>query len=212
VQIKNTGKTPLGLGGTVQLTDVAFSDRSFGPFGYRSSEIQPGKEIAIDIVMPEDITEGKWSIYVVAEQGNIRKTKVFEEDLTFKPLGSDFPLQLVFLFLGIVGLFIGIKLIKSKPKNQSVKTSRLSKSELIRKQIETAQLIAELEAKAEAAERKVGALKKSVTKKKVPPKKAAKKSAPSKKVSSPSKPVKKTTTRKATPKKQVAKKVAKKRR
>lgn len=216
VQIKNTGKTPLGLDGTVQLTDSAFSDRTFGPFGYRSSEIQPGKEVGIDIVMPEDVTEGKWNIYVVAEQGNIRKTKVFEEDLTFKPLGSEFPIQILLGLLGLVGLLVGVRLIRSKPDSDTNKGMKVNKTELLRKQLETEKLIAELEAKAEAAERKAASLKKSAAKKSATAKKSTKKSTkkktPAKVATTPAKPLKKTTTRKATPKKSPTKKVVKKRR
>lgn len=216
VQIKNTGKTPLGIDGTVQLTDAVFPDRTFGPFGYRSSEMQPGKEVGIDILMPEDLTEGKWNIYVVAEQGNIRKTKVFEEDITFKPLGSDFPFQILFGFLGFVGLLFGVRLIRSKPNSDTIKVVKVKKAELLLKQLETEKLIAELEAKAEAAERKAASLKKSAAKKpsivKKTAKKPTKKKVSAKGIATSAKPVKKTTTRKATPKMNSTKKVVKKRR
>lgn len=115
--IKNSGKTPLGLDGTVQLTDATFTERTFGPFNYRTAEIKPGTEVAVDVVMPEEVTEGSWKLFIVAEQGNIRKSKVFEEDLTFRPLGSTRPIRLLLGLLALVGMFFGWKLLRS-PKHE----------------------------------------------------------------------------------------------
>ncbi len=212
VVIKNSGKTPLGLDGSVQLTDATFSDRTFGPLPYRSSEIQPGKEALIDLEMPDDVTEGKWKILVVAEQGSIRKSRVFEEDLTFKPLGSGIPFQIIFLLLAVLGLFVGWRLLRTPNKTKSSNRLKISKSELIEKQLASEKLIAELSAQIEAddLQAKKRSAKKSVPKKLEKRSRTAKKkpviTAPKAKAK-----VKKTTTRKAAPKKKAAKKAAVKR-
>ncbi len=152
VIVKNSGKTPLGLDGSVQLIDAAFSDRTFGPFSYRSSEIQPGQESFIDIAMPDEVTEGRWKIFVVAEQGSIRKSKVFEEELTFKPLGTGFPIQFLIVMLGIIGLVFGWRLIRSSSRPTSKSQSRFRKSELGEKQIAQEKLIEQLNAQIAAQE------------------------------------------------------------
>jgi predicted secreted protein len=212
VVIRNSGKTPLGLAGSVQLTDASFSDRNFGPYPYRSSEIQPGKEALIDIEMPEDVTEGKWKILVVAEQGSIRKSKVFDEDLTFKPLGSGFPLQILLVMLGVLGLLFGWRLFRTPTKTKSSNRLKISKAELIEKQLASDKLIAELSAQIEAEDSRA----KKRTAKQSAPKKLKKQSGVKKKTSTSKRPkaktpVKRTTTRKAAPKKKATKKAAVKR-
>jgi uncharacterized coiled-coil protein SlyX len=177
VIVKNSGKTPLGLDGSVQLTDAVFSDRTFGPFSYRSPEIQPGQESFIDIAMPDEVTEGRWKIFVVAEQGSIRKSKVFEEELTFKPLGTGFQIQFLIVMLGIIGLVFGWRLIRSPSRPNSKSQSRFRKSELDEKQIAQEKLIEQLNAQIAAQEFR----KKNRPTKKESPKKVIKKASASKK-------------------------------
>ncbi len=193
--VENTGKTPLGIGGTVQLADPTFTDRSFGPFGFRSTEIQPGKEVAIDVALPAEISEGRWRIYVVAEQGNIRKSKIFEEDLTFQPLTTPFPIHYLFILLGLVGLFMGWRLFRptnattQKPEAPSIqdRAADVKSDDFITK------LLADLEIEefvlnrdknskkparkkpAKRAVKKKSASKKAPAKKKIPSKPSARK-------------------------------------
>lgn len=145
--VENTGKTPLGIGGSVQLADPNFADRSFGPFGFRSTEIQPGKEIAVDVPLTAEITEGLWKIYVVAEQGNIRKTRIFEENLTFKPLTTPFPIHYLFMLLGLVGLFVGWRLLRPTKETtvKQVATPKEEKPADITSDDSLARLLADLE-------------------------------------------------------------------
>lgn len=121
IEIKNSGKTPLGLRGTVQLTDPSFADRSFGPFGYRSAEVPTGKTAIIDVDMPSEVTEGVWEIYVIAEQGNIRKTRLFTEDLKFEPIGNPFPIEYLLIALGLIGLLLGWYLFR-QPRSEKKKS------------------------------------------------------------------------------------------
>ena len=76
--------------------------------------------------------------------------------------------------LGLVGLLVGVRLIRSKPDSDTNKGMKVKKTELLRKQLETEKLIAEREAKAEAAERKAASLKKSAAKKPATAKKTTK--------------------------------------
>ena len=201
VIVKNSGKTPLGLDGSVQLTDAAFSDRTFGPFSYRSPEIQPGQESFIDIAMPDEVTEGRWKIFVVAEQGSIRKSKVFEEELTFKPLGTGFPIQFLIVILGIIGLVFGWRLIRSSSSPISKSQSRFRKSQLGDKQI-AQELIKQLNAQIAAQEFR----KKKRPTKKRSPKKVIKKASASKKSQVKKATLKKKSVRKKPAKRATAKK------
>jgi hypothetical protein len=201
VIVKNSGKTPLGLDGSVQLTDAVFSDRTFGPFSYRSPEIQPGQESFIDIAMPDEVTEGRWKIFVVAEQGSIRKSKVFEEELTFKPLGTGFPIQFLIVMLGIIGLVFGWRLISSSSRPISKSQSRFRKSQLGDKQI-AQELIKQLNAQIAAQEFR----KKKRPTKKRSPKKVIKKASASKKSQVKKATLKKKSVRKKPAKRATAKK------
>ena len=201
VIVKNSGKTPLGLDGSVQLTDAAFSDRTFGPFFYRSPEIQPGQESFIDIAMPDEVTEGRWKIFVVAEQGSIRKSKVFEEELTFKPLGTGFPIQFLIAILAIIGLVLGWRLIRSSSSPISKSQSRFRKSQLGDKQI-AQELIKQLNAQIAAQEFR----KKKRPTKKRSPKKVIKKASASKKSQVKKATLKKKSVRKKPAKRATAKK------
>jgi hypothetical protein len=201
VIVKNSGKTPLGLDGSVQLTDAAFSDRTFGPFFYRSPEIQPGQESFIDIAMPDEVTEGRWKIFVVAEQGSIRKSKVFEEELTFKPLGTGFPIQFLIVILAIIGLVLGWRLIRSSSSPISKSQSRFRKSQLGDKQI-AQELIKQLNAQIAAQEFR----KKKRPTKKRSPKKVIKKASASKKSQVKKATLKKKSVRKKPAKRATAKK------
>jgi hypothetical protein len=202
VNVKNSGKTPLGLDGSVQLTDAAFSDRTFGPFFYRSPEIQPGQDSFIDIAMPDEVTEGRWKIFVVAEQGSIRKSKVFEEELTFKPLGTGFPIQFLIVILAIIGLVFGWRLIRSSSSPISKSQSRFRKSQLGDKQIAQEKLIKQLNAQIAAQEFR----KKKRPTKKRSPKKVIKKSSASKKSQVKKATLKKKSVRKKPAKRATAKK------
>jgi hypothetical protein len=213
VIVKNSGKTPLGLDGSVQLTDAAFSDRTFGPFFYRSPEIQPGQESFIDIAMPDEVTEGRWKIFVVAEQGSIRKSKVFEEELTFKPLGTGFPIQFLIVILAIIGLVLGWRLIRSSSSPISKSQSRFRKSQLGDKQI-AQELIKQLNAQIAAQEfrKKKRPTKKRSPKKVIKKASASKKSQVKKASASKKSQVKKATLKKKSVRKKPAKRATAKKR
>ena len=203
--IKNSGKTPLGLDGTVQLTDATFSERTFGPFSYRTAELRPGKEIAVDIEMPEEVTEGKWKIFVVAEQGNIRKSKVFEEDITFKPLGSNLPIRLLFSILALVGIYFGWRLLKKPSNNAAPVSSVLSPSERLKRRRIKDEETAPLDPEFEEFLARLRSHRDEPVKKKVA-KKAAAKKAPAKRIASKKAASKKAVTKKAIAKKTLVKK------
>ncbi len=211
--LDNKGKTPISPSGQVQLKNIDFEQGTLGPFPFYSATISPDSKAYIDVQVPDTVNPGNWKLFVSASQGNVTETREFEKNLTFTNR-FDFLGGAIRGFVVLLGLLLAFWAYQTlRPRTESHAPSRLIAKRSIRGRDriskETQALIAELEAKAEAAERKAAGLKKT-TRKRAPVKKATKKVA-TKKVVSASKPVKKSTTRKATPKKKATRKVAAKR-
>lgn len=213
VFLDNKGKTPISPSGQIQLKNMDFEQGTLGPFPFYSATISPDSKAFIDVQVPDTVNPGKWRLFVSASQGNVTETREFEKNLTFTNrfdfLGG--AIRAVVVLLGLLLAFWAYRTLR--PSTSSDSTSRLNTGRSIhgrdRVSKETQALIAELEAKAGAAERKAAELN-TTRRKQAPARKPTKKIA-TKKVASPLKPVKKTTTRKATPKKKATKKVATKR-
>jgi hypothetical protein len=213
VFLDNKGKTPISPSGQIQLKNMDFEQGTLGPFPFYSATISPDSKAFIDVQVPDTVNPGKWKLFVSASQGNVTETREFEKNLTFTNrfdfLGG--AIRAVVVLLGLLLAFWAYRTLR--PRTSSDSPSRLNTGRSIRGRDrvskETQALIAELEAKAGAAERKAAELNK--TRRKQAPARKPTKKIETKKVASPLKPVKKTTTRKATPKKKATKKVATKR-
>jgi competence protein ComEA len=83
VLITNTGNTPIRPIGSVQLVDPLFASNTFGPFEFRTNSINPGDSAYGDAIVDSAITDGRWSIFVQATQGSIRKTAKFDQEIRF---------------------------------------------------------------------------------------------------------------------------------
>jgi len=83
VLITNTGGTPIRPTGNVQLVDPLFASNTFGPFEFRANTINPGDSAYADAIVDPAITDGRWSVFVQATQGSIRKTAKFDQELRF---------------------------------------------------------------------------------------------------------------------------------
>jgi len=83
VLITNTGGTPIRPTGSVQLADPLFASNTFGPFEFRTNTINPGDSAYGDAIVDPAITDGRWSIFVQATQGSIRKTAKFDQEIRF---------------------------------------------------------------------------------------------------------------------------------
>lgn len=83
VLITNTGGTPIRPTGSVQLVDPLFASNTFGPFEFRMNTINPGDSAYGDAIVDPAITDGRWSIFVQATQGSIRKTAKFDQEIRF---------------------------------------------------------------------------------------------------------------------------------
>jgi competence protein ComEA len=83
VLITNTGNTPIRPNGSVQIADPLFADNTFGPFEFRTNSINPGDSAYGDAIVDPAITDGRWSLFVQATQGSIRKTAKFDQEIRF---------------------------------------------------------------------------------------------------------------------------------
>ena len=220
VFLDNKGKTPISPSGQIQLKNMDFEQGTLGPFPFYSATISPDSKAYIDVQVPNTVNPGNWKLFVSASQGNVTETREFEKNLTFTNR-FDFLGGAIRAFVVTLGLLLALWAYRTlRPRSATDISSRLmsGRSSRGKNRIskETQALIAELEAKAEAAERKAASLKKSAAKKpsivKKSAKKSTKKKVAAKGIATSAKPVKKTTTRKATPKMNSTKKVVKKRR
>ncbi|MEN9736738.1 MAG: hypothetical protein RL129_1449 [Actinomycetota bacterium] len=203
IAMQNLGGTPIGPEGTAELQDAVFTKNHLGPIAFGTATVEPGKTRWAEFEVPNTVKDGRWNIFVTAHQGNVVKTKMFEEDIKFveESNGLHLPWQLILVIGFGALLLIGIRMVIS-PRNFNFKLKKPIKSQ----SSPLEQLsIEELEALIES---RTGEIKKRAQK--VPAKKPASKQAVKKKAAK--KPVKKAA-KKATAKstsKVGAKKVAKK--
>jgi hypothetical protein len=215
VYLDNQGKTPISPSGQLQLKNMDFEQGTLGPFPFYSATISPDSKVFIDVPIPSSVNPGKWKIFVSASQGNVTETREFEKNLTFTNR-FDFlgvAVRVIVLVLGLVLALWAYRTLRPRGDRDTnlspiTKRSRRNKNRMADKG--TQALIAELRAKADAAELKASRLQKSAAKKSTK-KKSTKKKSTRKNVGTSLKPVKKNTTRKATPRKKAAKKKAVKR-
>ena len=85
IDFKNTGKTPLSLSGSIQLSSAEFQNNLVGPLPFTSVVIRPGVLGYVLIPAPEQLTPGKWKIFVTATQISTTKTREFTKTLSFDP-------------------------------------------------------------------------------------------------------------------------------
>ena len=210
VYLDNQGKTPISPSGQLQLKNMDFEQGTLGPFPFYSATISPDSKVFIDVPIPSSVNPGKWKIFVSASQGNVTETREFEKNLTFTNR-FDFlgvAVRVIVLVLGLVLALWAYRTLRPRGDRDTnlspiTKRSRRNKNRMADKG--TQALIAELRAKADAAELKASRLQKSAAKK------STKKKSTRKNVGTSLEPVKKNTTRKATPRKKAAKKKAVKR-
>lgn len=207
IEMKNLGGTPIGPEGTIDLQDAVFAKNHVGPLSFGTATVLPGKSRWAEVEVPLEVNDGKWKIFVTASQGNITKTKMFEEDVKFIEEGSGLHLPwqmiLIIFFFGL--LIFGIRMIRFPAKTKSIKAE---KAEVDSDEFDLNKLsLEELEAILSARlGDKASKAKKSPTKRAA--KKPVKKVVTGKKASKTSSSVKKSA--KKSPTKKTVKKVAKK--
>jgi len=116
VIFSNTGVVPLELTGAVEFSDQTFEGRTFGPYEYQYVGLQGGEQGYVDIPIAQEIQEGPWDIYVRARQGNIRESRVFTLELSFRDISGFDIVSLLPLLLSLLLIFaivFGLRLIRA---------------------------------------------------------------------------------------------------
>jgi DNA uptake protein ComE-like DNA-binding protein len=125
VQIENTGGTPIRPKGEMEVVDPLFPDNRFGPLEFSFATILPGETRRTEIEAPAELEDGNWRVRVVARQGSIQKSEIYDVTLTFDDSTSEFGegwrrlLRLPWLRFGLplialVGVVFGWRLMRGK--------------------------------------------------------------------------------------------------
>ena len=130
IEMVNTGETPIGPEGTVELQSLELTTLRAGPLTFGTAEILPGESRYAQVELPENVEPGEWRIYVVANQGNIQKTASFDKDLTFPlELPTSSPIAIWQIALIVVGILVGVllivigwRLMRAPTSNQAAET------------------------------------------------------------------------------------------
>ena len=117
IRFRNTGETPLGLEGTVELRSLDFEDLRIGPLEFNTSEILPGERGFVDVPVDATTVEGDWQILIRARQGQIVRTEILEERLEFLIPGTSSPLRALAIrgglfLLGLLALIVSVRLLR----------------------------------------------------------------------------------------------------
>lgn len=117
IRFRNTGETPLGLEGTVELRSLDFEDLRIGPLEFNTSEILPDERGFVDVPLDPTTVEGDWQILIRAQQGQIVRTEILEERLEFLIPGTSSPLTALAIrgglfLLGLLALVVSVRLLR----------------------------------------------------------------------------------------------------
>ena len=130
IEMVNTGQTPIGPEGTVELQSLELTTLRAGPLTFGTAQILPGESRYAQVELPANVEPGGWRIYVVANQGNIQKTASFDKDLTFPlELPASSPIAIWQIALIVVGILVGVllivigwRLMRAPTSNQAAET------------------------------------------------------------------------------------------
>lgn len=116
VFFENTGISPVQPSGRMQLSDPNFVDRVFEPVDFSVPELQGGEIQFVDIPVPADLEDGFFRVFVTAQSGEVRITRLFEANLVFddpnKLAISDLAIRIAGFVIAALGLVFGVRLIR----------------------------------------------------------------------------------------------------
>ena len=118
--IRNNGLVAIEPTGRFQLSDPAFAERVFEPVDFEFEEIGSGQLGFVDVPVPDDVVDGIYRSFVTAQSGSVRKTQLFEGQIVFDDPNalsvSDLAIRLGIFIIASLGLVMGVRLLRSKPK------------------------------------------------------------------------------------------------
>ena len=205
VFFENTGISPVAPVGRFQLSDPNFVDRVFEPVDFQMPEIRGGDVAFTDIPVAADLEDGFFRVFVTAQSGEVRITRLFEANLVFDDPNKlsipDLALRIGGFVLAALGLVFGVRLIRGgKTKEKSARKPLIKGNKSLRSQpaqtapeesLEALQAaIARMEQQFQELNKELAAATKPPVKRKAPAK--VKTAAPAKPVSSTTQTAKKT--------------------
>ena len=120
VFFENTGLVPLRLSGRLQLADAAFAELVYDPVDFLVPQIRTNQQGYVDVPVQQQIEDGYYRSFVIAQHGGVRKTEIFEGELVFDdPNLLTLPDVLLrgALFLAALGaLVFGYRMIRGSTK------------------------------------------------------------------------------------------------
>jgi hypothetical protein len=155
VFFENTGISPVQPVGRLQLSDPNFVDRTFEPVDFTVPEIQGGEIAFVDIPVAADLEDGFFRVFVTAQSGEVRITRLFEATLVFddpnKLAISDLAIRIAGFVLAALGLVFGVRLIRGSGQKvakepREPKGSRPARVKAVRKPRQLLKLRSEPEA------------------------------------------------------------------
>jgi hypothetical protein len=121
--IKNNGLVTIEPTGRFQLSDPAFVERVFEPVDFESKEILSSQLGFVDVPVPDDVVDGIYRSFVTAQSGSVRKTQLFEGQIVFDDPNalsiSDLAIRIGIFIIAALGLVLGVRLLRAKPKKPS---------------------------------------------------------------------------------------------
>lgn len=116
VFFENTGISPVQPEGRMQLSDPNFVDRTFEPVDFSVPELQGGEIAFVDIPVPADLEDGYFRVFVTAQSGEVRITRLFEATLVFDDPNKlsipDLAIRIGAFLIAALGLVFGVRLIR----------------------------------------------------------------------------------------------------
>lgn len=116
VFFENTGISPVQPEGRMQLSDPNFVDRIFEPVDFTVPLLQGGEIAFVDIPVAAELEDGLFRVFVTAQSGEVRITRLFEATLIFddpnKLAISDLAIRIAGFVIAALGLVFGVRLIR----------------------------------------------------------------------------------------------------
>jgi hypothetical protein len=126
VFFENTGISPVQPEGRMQLSDPNFDDRIFEPINFAVPELQGGEIAFVDIPVAADLEDGFFRVFVTAQSGEVRITRLFEATLVFDDPNKlailDLAIRIAGFVIAALGLVFGVRLIRGSSLQREPRT------------------------------------------------------------------------------------------
>ncbi len=122
IDLKNTGKTPLQLTGSLQLSNATFAGPVQGPYNFFTDIIAVGATGHAYVPVGPEITEDRWKIFADVKQGGVNITKTLVKDIRFSQDDMSLigMLSGASIFIGLTVALISIRILRRLRRQKSL--------------------------------------------------------------------------------------------